>query len=444
MMDVLNKAIKLGLKYGASQVEAYGSSSLNRIVEIEGNDIKTVRERMSRGIGIRLIYSGGIGFAYTENLSEESIDYTVKKAISVAKIRGPDPYFKSFPEPKPIPRVEGIYFNSTAEFELDEAIKVARNMVEKALEEDPRVKSVAGNISLSAGEVYIANSLGMEFNYRSTSASASVFIVSKDKGLSASGFELKHERDIRKIDFDSLCRKAVKRSIDQLNSKRITGGRMWVVLNPIAVMLLFSNTFNGAVTADNVQEKRSFLVNKLEKEIAFRGLNIIDDPLMPEGINSRPFDAEGVASRRLAVVENGILKSYLYDTYRAQREGIESTGHASRGYSSEPGISPSNLVISSTYEKSYEDLISEVDRGLIIRWIIGAHTANIITGEFSVAVGEGYYVENGEIKYSVKQAMLGGNILDLLAKIVALGRDREKIGNLVTGSMLIRDQAISA
>ncbi|RLE58089.1 MAG: TldD/PmbA family protein, partial [Thermoprotei archaeon] len=133
-----------------------------------------------------------------------------------------------------------------------------------------------------------------------------------------------------------------------------------------------------------------------------------------------------------------------YDTYRAQREGIESTGHASRGYSSEPGISPSNLVISSTYEKGYEDLISEVDRGLIIRWIIGAHTANIITGEFSVAVGEGYYVENGEIKYSVKQAMLGGNILDLLAKIVALGRDREKIGNLVTGSMLIRDQAISA
>jgi len=443
MFDKIEYAIKVGLKEGAQQVEAYLNRSQSKSVSAEKGELKMAVSKRIQGLGIRVLYEGGIGFAYTIDLSEKAIEETVKKAIKVAKARGKDPYYKTFPGKTTFPKVSGVYFKETVETSLDTLVETVSHMVEVARDYDRRITSVSASFGVRYGEKFIGNSLGIESSEKYSSASLSVFAVIEEASEMTSGYEVQAERNIKKLNSEEVAQKAAKMAVDLLHPKKIETAKVDVLLKPIALMSLLGPTLVNAVRADNVQEKRSFLVGKLGKQIAVEELTIVDDPLKEEGLGSRSFDDEGVASKKITIVENGILKSYLHNSYTAQREGVENTGHAARGYSSEPSISPSNFIILVKEEKDYEKMIEEVKKGVVANSVIGAHTANPITGEFSVALGECFYIENGVIKYPVKQAMIGGNILDLLTKITAIGRDRRQLGSIETGTLYFKEVTVS-
>ncbi len=443
MMDLLKKVVDKGDLLGASQVEVYAGHVLSKTVVAEKGEIKMALASRSRGAGIRVLYKGGIGFAYTTSLSKEALEETIKKAIKVAETRGKDPYYKTFPSPQQTLSVKGLFFKETAEFPLDEMVEKVRYMVGMARNFDKRITSVASEFSISCGERFLVNSLGIESSEKYSLSTISVYSVAEDKGTMTSGYEFQNERDIRKLDYERVANVAAKMSIELLHPRKIETNVMEVLLKPIAVSQLIRPTLIRAVSADNVQEKRSFLIDKLGKQVTVEELTIVDNPLLEEGLRSRSFDAEGVASRELKVVENGVLKTFLYNSYTAQRAGVENTGHADRSVTSEPAIAPSNLIFEHKVKKDLEDLISETEKGVIANSVIGAHTANPVTGEFSVALGECMYIENGEIKYPVRQAMVGGNVLQLLGKIKCIGRDVRQVGSVITGTAVFEEVTVS-
>ncbi|HDJ89537.1 MAG TPA: TldD/PmbA family protein, partial [Thermoprotei archaeon] len=417
MFNVLDKVLKIGLKMGVDQIEVYGSLSRRKYVELEKSEVKIASISSRSGIGVRIFKNKSIGFSFTEDFSEKSLENVVKKAVAIASIRKKEEFLNGFMKPAKPPSVKDTYFKDTEEFSLEEITDNTLYMRDIALNRDKRVKAISGGISVVFAEKFLKNSLGVELYSKGTWASASLFVVAEDSGITASGFDFQSERNHKLLRYDEIALSAVDHAVKQLKPRKIEGGDMDVVIDPIALSSILGATFNRAICADNVQEKRSFLVGFKDKKIASDILTVIDDPLMPGGIATRSFDDEGVPSKTLRVVENGVLKSYLYDIYRAQREGVESTGHAVRGYSSEPYISPSNIVFKVKDLDSLDNIISDISNGVYVRWVIGAHTANMITGEFSVALGEAYHIRNGEISYSLKEAMLGGNIREMLNKV---------------------------
>ncbi|RLE81631.1 MAG: hypothetical protein DRJ51_03430 [Thermoprotei archaeon] len=443
MMDVLNSAINKGLKLGASQIEAYATNYLLREVCAEKGELKISSSYMFRGIGVRAIYNGGLGFAYTTDISEEAIERAVKQAISVAKARGKDPYFKTFPSANRLPSVKGIFFKETVETPLEEMVKRVKDLIEVAKDYDKRITSVSAEFSINFGERFVVNSLGVEFAEKYSSSTIYVFAVAEENEFMTSGYEFQSERNVRKLDFGKVSLTAAKMAIDLLRPKRIETGVMNILLRPIAVAELFGPTLIRSLQADNVQERRSFLVGKLGEEVATESLTVIDNALLEEGLRTRAFDAEGTPSRKIVVLDSGVLKTFLHNSYTSQREGVENTAHAARSPLSEPGIAPSNLIFEYRDSKELDRIIEETDRGVIANSVIGAHTANPVTGEFSVALSEAFYIEEGEIKYPIKQVMTGGNILDLLKKITNIGKDRRQIGSVVTGTIAFESVSVS-
>jgi PmbA protein len=204
------------------------------------------------------------------------------------------------------------------------------------------------------------------------------------------------------------------------------------VFHPFALADLIENTFIPSIDADNVQKERSSLINKIGDNIASESLSIYDDGTLESGLGSSISDDEGVPSQKTCVIGNGVLKSYLHDSYTAGKAGVESTGNAVRdSYASLPGIGVTNLVLD--YPSS--DLIPEIDNGIFINTVIGAHTANRISGDFSVEARNTFVIENGEIGAPGNSLMVSGNIFELLSGIQGAGKDVKKVGGIVLPSI---------
>jgi len=443
MKDLMRYALKIGEKLGASQVEAFGSYSISRDIEAEKNEIKIATSKTFRAVGIRVIYEGGIGFSYTATLDKESIEKAVKEAIKVAKLRGKDPYYISFPDKEAIQKAQGIFYKETSETPLETMVQDILDMIKITLDYDKRITSVGAGYSIGVATKYITNSLGIDLEEKYASSSIGVYAVAEENNQMTSGYEFQAERNVKKLDIQKVALEAAKMTIKLLNPQKIETRKMHVLLKPLAVASLLGPTLINSLRADNVQEKRSFLIGKLNSKISTDELNIVDNALLPDGLSSRSFDDEGVPSKKIYIIKNGVLKSYLHNSYTAQREKIENTAHASRRALSEPSISPSNFIIEHKNEKEIDDLISEIDKGVIANSLIGAHTANPVTGEFSVALGEVFYIESGEIKYPVKQAMIGSNALEMLGKIDMLGKDKRQIGSVFTGTLSFAEITVS-
>jgi len=192
------------------------------------------------------------------------------------------------------------------------------------------------------------------------------------------------------------------------------------------------------VNADNVQRGRSLWADMIGENVSNRNLTVSDDGLLPYGLGSSPFDAEGVPSQKTLLIDNGILRNFLYDSYTANKADTESTGNATRNsYSSLPAISISNLLIEPG-TKSFDDLVSEIDRGIIINRFSGS--VRVESGEFSGVAKQASYVENGEVKFPLKETMISGNAFDSLRKIVEIGRDRRAtMTSVYTPPILVKD-----
>jgi len=435
LLEMGKKAVEKAVKYGANEAEAFLSEGFESSVEIERGQIVGAMSRKEHGLGLRAVYNNAIGFAYTTILDEKSITETIERAVKFAKANKPDENWPGFPSSKEFPSVENIYDKRITEMSPQELISNASLMLETATAYDRRVLPIGGTVQASYICQAIVNSSGVEAWDMGTGIGCYLVTIAREGSeVTPVCFEYNAER-IFKVDPEWVGKEAAKIAVSLLKARKIESGKYTLILNEVALASLLYYTLISAIKADAVQREQSALKGKIGQKVASETLTIQDDGRLEGGLNSSKFDGEGVPTQRTLLIEKGVLKNFLYDSYTAKKDGVESTGNSYRGgltaYRTTPTLEATNFVIS-TGNSSKEQLIEEVEDGLLVFGVQGAHSSNPATGEFSVVATPAWKVEKGEIAYPVKGAMLAGSIYEALENVSVLGREPRKIERLVS------------
>ncbi|MCK4475897.1 MAG: TldD/PmbA family protein [Methanophagales archaeon] len=453
MLDIMHKGLEKALE-SCDQAEIYGERSDVLSIDLEREEVKKVKHVKSTGIGVRVVISNKIGFSYTTALENGKIEECVEHAIKQARVSEQDPNFSGFVSSKRSKRSykkpEKTFDNRiidllAVEGGSEDAIGYCKEMLTGMKKYEVK-KSVTctpteGSFAAAYDETYILNSEGIETNDTGTYASAGIMVVASEAGGSGedtSGWEGKVSRMLGDIDFEWIGREAVKIAAGSLGGKKLKTTQIPVVFSPRAVQSLLAYTLIPQLSAENVQRKQSPYHGKKGQEIASETLTIIDDGTMPLGVNSRKMDGEGVPSQPTSLVEKGVLKNFLYDSYTAGKDGVESTGNAIRSFDNLPTPGATNFIIKERESSaSKEEIISEIrDEGLFVNDVIGAHTASRASGDFSVVVQNAFGIKKGEL-FPVTQVMLVGNMQEVLKDVEMVGNDTRQIYNVVSPSIKV-------
>jgi len=424
LIEAAELAVKECRKLGVDEAEGFAQKQ--RIVEIvlERGEIQNERTKTQQGIGIRVIKDKKLGFAYASTLNRRVVRKTCRDAFRLAEVSPENPDWVSLPLPKKIPPVpEGLYDDDLASLAPNEVLGMAIEGYDAVKSVDPRVSIDDGKLSVFTIEMAVANSHGVSLEGEETVAAFFLICVAKDGGETSSfAYEYEVSRTLRGFSAERVGELAAKKALMSLGAKRVKPFEGEVLLSPdVAAEVLFGPVVSS-VNADNVQRGRSLWADKIGENVSDRDLTVVDDGLLPYGLGSSPFDAEGVPSQRTMIIDRGLLKGFLYDSYTANKAKTESTGNAVReSYSSLPSISISNLMVEPG-TKSLDELISEVDKGIIINRFSGS--VRVESGEFSGVAKQASYIERGEIKFPLRETMIVGNAFESLKNIVRIGRER--------------------
>ncbi len=432
LLSLAEKSVGFALKKGAAEAEVYAYQGFSTSVGIEHGQIVRSSRIVDNGLGIRSVVNKAMGFAYTNILEEQNaVEDAVAKSVGAARASKPDADWRGFPDKKPYAAVKHSYDERVANLRSEDLVKIAGRMLSEAEVTDKRALPVEGGAGASHLYGAVANSNGVAGADRATVVECSLATVGNDKGeVSSVCFEFNLERCFC-VHPEWVGKEAARLAVSSLKARKVETKNMSVVFVQTALQELFAYTLINAVKADFVQRNQSALKGKIGEKVGSESVTIYDDGLLEGGLRTGKFDGEGVPQQKTPVMEKGVLRGFIYDNYAAKKEGRRSTGNASRaGYLSTPAVEATNFhVVSGT--KSADELIREIDDGLIVYSLQGAHSSNPSSGEFSVVAAPAWRIEKGEISYAVKGAMLSGNVFDLLKNVTALANNERKTGVLV-------------
>ncbi|RMF89919.1 MAG: TldD/PmbA family protein [Methanobacteriota archaeon] len=404
----------------ADEAEIFHLRTRTFTVKTKRYGIDLFKENSSEGYGIRVLKNHRMGFYFSNRLDGDALEMAVKVAGSAEEDR-----HHALPgEQRYLDRDQPLF-----EMDVEEGIKMAGELV-GACRDHKGVDPTAGALSWSTSQTTVANTKGLYAVKKEASISAYLSTVAKNGGPST-GF---HFQVSRRKDIDPLevAGEACRLALSSLNPARLEAGEMPVILRPMAVAELFEYALIPSFSADNVQRGRSKLQGMVDEEV-FSDVTIVDDPTMEGGLMSEPFDDEGVASKRTVLVEKGILRGFLYDMYTAAKEGCESTGNGVRAsHSSLPQVGPSNFIVTGGQR------IESEEEALVVHGLIGAHTSNPISGDFSCETRNAYL--NGR---PVKKAIISGNIFTILQGGVGFGSDVRQYSAVVSPSIWLPPLSVS-
>jgi len=409
--------------------EIYIANTESIEVESKKDILSFAKEEIDSGVGIRIIKDGKIGFAYTSDL--DKIPQTAKKALDNAKLNKVDENYE-FASVEKVSDVKGTYDKKYDDLSLDECCEFLENIIERAKENKCDISSTG--FSASKGEELILNSNGVSIYDEGTGFSGGLSVNIEKDGQIATAYDYTASRHLN-LEYEKLTDDVCKLAHDSLNPKSIETKDCDVILDYYAASGLLS-TFIQGFNSENVLRGRSILHDKIGSEITNTDLSIIDNPLLEGAMGTAKADGEGTASKKTVLVEDGILKSFLYDIYTANKAGEESTSNGYRGsYLTTPDVSPSNLE----FDFKTHVGLDEIDSGIITTSVLGAHTANPISGDFSVEANNAFIIENGEIKDSVKKAMISGNIYELMGSCEGVKSEIKQKGPFIIPKILVHD-----
>ena len=441
MFDIMHKGLKKALE-SCDQAEFFGERNNILSIDLEREEVKKVKHVKSTGIGVRVVVSNKIGFSYTTALEESKIEECIAHAIEQARASEEDPNFAGFPvsSKRGYKKQEENFDNrilDLLEGGSEDAIGYCKEMLTGIKEAEQVCQPTEGSFAAAHDEIYILNSEGIEASDAGTYVSAGLMVVAtEDGGEEISGSEGKVSRTLGDIDFAWIGREAVKIAVGSLGGKRLQTKEMPVVFSPKAVQSLLDYTLIPQLSAENVQRKQSPYHDKKGQEIASEIITIVDDGTMPLGVNSRMMDGEGIPAQATHLVENGVLKDFMYDSYTASKDGRESTGNAIRSYTDLPAPGATNFIVNGSSKASKEEIIGEIREGLFINDVIGAHTASRTSGDFSVVAQNASGIKEGDL-FPVKQVMITGNMQEVLKQVEMVGTDTRQIYNVVSPSVLV-------
>lgn len=420
MMDkkvLIDKLFQFGKERGLEDMEVSYDSGTSFSLKIFKKEIDGYSLSQNDVLKFRGIYNGKMGYSYTEKVDETSIELLVNEAIENAKIISSEDQIEIFEGSKEYKEV--ITYNPELEKVSElEKIEFAKKVEEIAYSLDSRVSTVsAANYVDGSSESIICNTKGLDLHEKSNYVMSYVGVVVKEGEDIKSKYAFVSGRDFSKFDAEKLAREAVEEATSMLGAKSIKSGSYPIIMKNDTMGDLLG-AFTGIFSAENVQKDISLLKGKLNEKIASEKLTIVDDPFMEDGLASRSYDDEGVACTCKNVIENGILKTYLYNLKTAKKDNVETTGNSIGG----SGIGPSNFYIKNG-DKSFDEIVATIDKGLIITELGGLHSGlNTISGDFSLS-SSGYEIENGKIKRPVDQITVAGNFFKMLNEIEEIGSD---------------------
>ncbi len=424
---------------GADDAEVFFASSDDFTVKVFEGQIESLESAQSRGVGVRTLQEGRVGFAYGSDVSPEGLDRLLQEALRNGRYNQPDEA-NTLPEAQVAEPLEGLFSPEPQAMDSDLKVQMALDLERKTIGQDPRVRRVeSATYADGTDHVEIYNSRGLAAAFARTTAYCVVLAIAEADGEMQQGYAFAFGRRSGELDIDQVAQEATARAAGLLGGRPVATGRMPVVLDPlmaVSILSVLSSTFS----AEAVQKGRSLLAGKVGQTIAAPVVSIVDDGRATAGLASRPWDGEGVPTQRTQVVKDGVLCGYLYNTYTARKGAACSTGNAVRSYRSQPSVGPTNLILEPG-TASREALLRKGEGGIYVTELAGLHTVNPVSGEFSLGA-KGHRIAGGSVGSPVRDVTIAGNLLDLLNKVRLVGNDLRWVFQIASSTILIEDLAV--
>ena len=444
-MDALIKQLfEKGTQMGFEAQEIYiqDAKKLSMSVYKQALDKYSLSE--NGGISYRGIIGGKMGYAYTEKLDGSAVEMLVEEAYQNAKIIENEDQVMIFPGDKAYATLS--LFNPKLEpIPVKDKIDFLMTLEKTILEQDERIHQVSSS-AYEESEVYrrIVNTKGLDISDHSNFCIVYTMLSAKANGDTRTGFAYQVGNDFDMFSIEELVKESTEEALSLLGAKT-TKSKSCEVVFKNETFAQFQSVFNGVLSAENVQKNLSKFKGLLNEKVASDNLTLIDDPHLSVGIASSSFDAEGVATRKNLMIEKGMLKTYFHNLKTAKKDGVESTGSASKGsYKGTIGISASNLYIQPD-KYTFEEIIESVQDGVYIIGLQGLHSGvSQVSGDFSLQC-HGYHIVNGKIDKPVSQITVAGNYFELIKQIDMIGDDLKFtiMGDAYTGSPSIKIQKLT-
>ena len=438
LQTLATDVVRRAMQGGASSAECVVREGDEFSTVVRLGQVETLKEAGSRSIGVRVFFGQRAASTYSSDFSAAGIERMLKSALELAKITSEDPY-AGIPEASKLGSLSGdldLYHEDVYSLAGAERIDYARRAEKAALDTDPRIKnSEGGSFDAATGRKVLANSRGFVGEYRRSYCSvAAVPIAQDDAGNMQRDYWYSVARSLARLDpAEQVGKEAARRTLRRLGARKAKTAHVPVVLDPMVANSMLEHIFEG-VNGDSVYRGASFLAGKLGQQIAGSNITVIDDGTMIGGFGTSPFDGEGIPTRRTVVIENGVLKSYLLNTYTAKKLGLETTANASRGLAGTPGIGPGNYFLQAG-TKSPLQIIGDIKDGLYVTEFLGMGV-NLVTGDYSRGAS-GLWIANGELGYPVEEITVAGNLKDILNNISEIGSDLEFRGSVASPTIRI-------
>jgi PmbA protein len=426
LKEIATDIVRRAMRSGASAAECVVREGDEFSTLVRLGQVETLKESGSKSIGVRVFFGQRAASTYSSDFSKEGLDRLLGSALELAKITSEDPY-AGIPPADQLGQLEGdldLYHEDVYSLPGPERIDYALRAEKAALDFDPRIKnSEGGSFDAATGRKVLANSRGFVGEYRRSYCSvAAVPIAPSDKGAMQRDYWYSVARTLKKLDAPEKVGKiAAERTIRRLDARKVKTAHVPVVFDPMVSTSILEHIFEG-INGDSVYRGASFLAGKLGQKVAADKVTVIDDGTLPGGFGTSPFDGEGIPTRRTIVIENGVLNSYLLNTYTAKKLGLKTTANAARGLAGTPGIGPGNYFLQPG-SKSPKELIGEIKEGLYVTEFLG-HGANLVTGDYSRGAS-GLWISGGEFAYPVEEITVAGNLKDMFFNISEVASDLE-------------------
>jgi PmbA protein len=456
------EAVTRAMRAGATDAEAVGFESEEFSVKVRIGQVEELVESGSRALGLRVFFAaeGGTRTASTStsDLSADGIERLVSGAVELAKVTGVDP-FAGLPDREAFgsndAEAQALYFNDVDAISAEERIDIARRCEAASLGYDTRIQnSKGGSFDASSAHRVMVNSRGFTGEYRRSYCGFSTSPIAQDaSGAMQGDYWYSSARTAKLLDSpEEIGRIAAQRALRRLGARRVPTQQCPVVFAPEIARSLMGNLLSAA-DGDAIYRNASMFAGKLGEQVAGENITMIDDGTMVfdhtlhdgstlrvGGFGTSPFDGDGLPTQRTVVIERGILKELMLNTYTARKLNMESTHKASRGLAGAPGIGGGNYFLQPG-EASPEEIIGDVKNGLYVLQTMG-FGVNLVTGDYSQGAS-GLWIENGELAYPVEEITIAGNLKEMFRNVSAIGNDLEFRGSGAVPTVRIEGMMIA-
>ncbi len=421
-MELAKDVVKRASAEGA-EAEVIITRGEETDIRVSGGEVEQLSQAGSQGMGVRVIDGGRVGYAYTSDFADDSIEQTWRAAVELAQVATPDEH-RSLPDPQPIPDEElEIWDKDLEKVSTEEKIAFAKQIEQVALDYDERViMSQMCTYQDAIDHMYLANSRGFAGEYGRTVAFGFLLGIARDEsGEMTNAFGLGASNFFKELDAEAIGREAGENAVRLLGGKPVETQVGTVVLEPLVGAQIIG-VIGAALTAQAMQRKRSFLLDKMGQEVGSDMVTLMDNGRLKGGLASAPFDGEGVPTAATRLIDEGVLQNVIYDSYSASRDGVKSTGNAQRnGHRSLPVLGPSNFYMQPG-KVSQEDIIAGVEEGLFVTNVMQVGGIDPITGDCSMGAS-GLWIKDGKLTKPVNNVTIATTLNDFLQNIVQVGSD---------------------